>query len=1641
VAGFAACKLAGKKLVEDPEGGGELPPDALIHFSKSEGIIFNDDPSFELEVKLLDGILSITDLSWEVVPKGIVDISGDIEKKVVAPTGNTGEVTITARLTPKDSTLDLGNLHLSAEYKLTVLSIPTLSISSFGEIMLQAGNQPNETQVNATHTPDFSIYNPSFDWSITEGASYAELIKNGGPDVMLKAVAAGSGKLKAIMTVLGKTIESSEAAFKINPFDATKQPHNSITITNAPSSIIATDTSGEFQVSFQPATASYDSIKWEYDTGKLVLNYNKTNGKLTIQAKAGSASAAPYTVKASSMLAAGVEDSFFLTVNPVTVTVAAAQGKSDAISKGEKTVYTATVNAQNKAVNWSFPSGAEIKVEGGEITNTKSVAASKTISVKATSAADTSVFGAKDVTLNPPKYKLTYDKNASPATGTMASETKTFGQKYALTENKFVNQGLVFGGWNTSNNGGGTNYSDKQADVDIDPLVNNDEIKLYAQWKVKVSYNGNGNTGGSVPAEQIVSPGSNLTLATQGNLVKSGGVFEGWNTASDGSGQSYSAGATYTISSGLTLYAKWNSSFVAGQENNPDLMVKFGVKAPGGYALSSITAQDVTDTFKKVSGYIQTQSPSNVNPSGGLGVVKIGDYVDLASLKVDAYNSNGGAIANGSAALVNKELTGHGTLLRVMVVGINSYYGKNSNQIMPHLIFQFQNTPSKARIHSALMSEYNYNNTDMHNYLNVNYWKGLKDAGVPESEVVTLTRKLSGKSSSYAALFDIKDKLFLPSLIEAVNISGNCGEGYLETHDNNGVFVIPSIKYDASNTAVSWSTASGSSGSFAAVSASGSYDWRNSDCSFAITATKGIAPAFAIGGIGGLTSPITVSFDTNGGTGTAPADVTGQSGWVIKLPSDTGLSKTGYNFGGWNTIQDGSGTNYDAGANYTLSANVKLYANWLAPDLMVKFKVKSIGYKISSIKPSDVTETFNKVSAYVKTQSASSANPANGLGIIRMGDYVNLPSLKVDAYNNNGGAIDLTNTDAGNDKLRVMVVGINSHYYKNDNGAKPHIVFMFKDPPGTSRVNPTDENKYGYLNSDVRKYLVPATGTGSGKFLSGLIAAGVPKNAMWNLDRRGANKSANKLDVIRDILWLPTLYEIGGAGESGESSSNQGRLGYFTSNEVRKKSSRWWTASPRYVDTRFMDVEDTGNAGGFLPPTYVNGIIPAFAVSGDAASFKLSYSVNGGSGNVPNEVSVTAGSSITLPASAGLSKTGCTFGGWNAEPDGSGQTYAGGSSFTMFADVTFYAMWSYTITYNKNEGTGTEPAPVPVLSHKKSVKLDSGTTLSFPRCTLAWNTKADGTGSDYWPGYSYTFEGNTTLYAKWNHTTTESSPGNKTWTAPADGYYTIEVYGAQGANATQAGPSNNLDYGDINDYITRCRLGRDGGKGGYSKGEKIALKAGDVITLKVGAQGGGGAGAGVSTAKKGGKSGAAGAGGGMSAALNGTTTLIIAGGGGGAGGEGAILYGNAYGTRGGLGGAGGGYNADGTDGGGMDACGGRKATAAAHGAGGKNAANSDAAGSDAGPGRGTPAEAVSDGYYAAGGGGGGGAGYKNGGGGGKLTLYGADSLVGHQVYSVAGGGGGGGSGYAKTGSGGFAKASGQAGVQSGNGKIVVTRVF
>jgi uncharacterized repeat protein (TIGR02543 family) len=72
----------------------------------------------------------------------------------------------------------------------------------------------------------------------------------------------------------------------------------------------------------------------------------------------------------------------------------------------------------------------------------------------------------------------------------------------------------------------------------------------------------------------------------------------------------------------------------------------------------------------------------------------------------------------------------------------------------------------------------------------------------------------------------------------------------------------------------------------------------------------------------------TVTFNANGAAGTVPAAQTTDYNANITLPNASGLTKSGYIFGGWSANTAGTGTNYNANSSYTVTGNVTLYAVW-----------------------------------------------------------------------------------------------------------------------------------------------------------------------------------------------------------------------------------------------------------------------------------------------------------------------------------------------------------------------------------------------------------------------------------------------------------------------------------------------------------------------------------------------------------------------------------------------------------------------------------------------------------------------------------------------------------------------------------------
>ena len=157
---------------------------------------------------------------------------------------------------------------------------------------------------------------------------------------------------------------------------------------------------------------------------------------------------------------------------------------------------------------------------------------------------------------------VTYDGNGSTS-GTVPTDSNTYAQGASVTvegnSGNLVKNGYALVGWNTAADGSGKSYTAGSTFA-----MGSSNVILYAQWTANqtytVTYNGNENTGGSVPSDiNNYKTGAVITvLGSTGNFVKTGYTFVGWNTAADGSGTSYAVVGTFVMgSSNIMLYAQW----------------------------------------------------------------------------------------------------------------------------------------------------------------------------------------------------------------------------------------------------------------------------------------------------------------------------------------------------------------------------------------------------------------------------------------------------------------------------------------------------------------------------------------------------------------------------------------------------------------------------------------------------------------------------------------------------------------------------------------------------------------------------------------------------------------------------------------------------------------------------------------------------------------------------------------------------------------------------------------------------------------------------------------------------------------------------------------------------------------------------
>jgi len=438
----------------------------------------------------------------------------------------------------------------------------------------------------------------------------------------------------------------------------------------------------------------------------------------------------------------------------------------------------------------------------------------------------------------------------------------------------------------------------------------------------------------------------------------------------------------------------------------------------------------------------------------------------------------------------------------------------------------------------------------------------------------------------------------------------------------------------------------------------------------------------------------TVTFDNNGGTGSMANEV---NNVPTALTANT-FSRAGYTFAGWNTAADGSGTAYSDGGSYAFAADATMYAQWTP-----------IGAK---------TVTFD----------------GNGGSGSMADESHNVPTpLTTDTFTRPGYTFAGWNTAAD---------GSGTSYADGasyDFAADATMFAQWTAIP-TKTVSFDSNGGTGSISDEVAN--VPTALTANSFTRAGFTFAG------WNTASDGSGTSYADAasypfaaDATMYAQWTPipnktvTFNHNGGSGSMSDEIDNVPTA--LTSNTFTRVGFTFagWNTAADGSGTSYADAASYSFAADAT----------MYAQWSAIPSKTVSFDNNGGSGSISDEV---ANVPTALTANS-FTRAGFTFAGWNTASDGSGTSYADGASYPFAADATMFAQWTAiptkTVTFDNSGGSGSmanEVANVPTAL----------TSSSFTRAgyTFAgWNTAANGSGTAYADGASYSFAADATMFAQW----------------------------------------------------------------------------------------------------------------------------------------------------------------------------------------------------------------------------------------------------------------------------------------------------
>ena len=839
-------------------------------------------------------------------------------------------------------------------------------------------------------------------------------------------------------------------------------------------------------------------------------------------------------------------------------------------------------------------------------------------------------------------------------------------------------------------------------------------VSVSPTLRYALTYNGNGSSSGSVPAEAYYLSGTNVTVAgNTGGLVKTGYTFVGWNTASNGSGKFYPKGSKITTTgSNTTLYAMWLQAHSPAGIGNTYY----------GEALTQVSS-DYYEVYRNAvsSGTIYLNAGTSSAPATS-GTRVLMSFAGGSSSKDSTYtwstwmahtptysNSSSSSTASGEfpgshSVCYPNYRQGQGFILVVTGYDQFSLYGKDAD------------TKDDKQYHVYI------NDVD--------------------------ASPASGTSPSTS--LGIRRYTLTPGIVSVIRVVAHTQTNGMQ--EQGFSLRLPGCTSVSAPTGLTCSAQTKNSLTFSwtAASNASSYDvylYSDAGCTSAVTPTEGkpynvTGTSATLSGLtagttyyckvqskgdgstycesGGTTSAQsgttktvhTISFDINGGTSGTMTDITGiEYGSSQTLTANT-YSRSGWTFTGWNTDQYGGGTAYaDQATVASVTANMTLYAQW----------EKTVYLKMG--------DGWDAASAWFAIYYFDSSDGTkNGWVAMSLAESCSSPAV-------------YTATIPGN--------GYNTMIYVRKNPASATLATWdnkWNQTVDLAYSNLTSNNQYTITDIDGGggdpAKSIGSWGTYSAPTYTISYATGTPPTGSATIS---GSKSDQTKNCGVDFTLPNVVFTLAGYTQDGWATSNGGPKAYNLGGSYTTEASQTfyphWSANQYSVSHSLTSASASSGATGSNAATCGTNYTAVFAA---ADGYTL-----------PASITVTIGGNSTT---AGTEYT------WTKA---SGTVTVNGAYITGNVAITVAGIIKKTVTYKKNGGASGADGSVTGTTTDASSPYAHGSTVT----TLAngftntgykfkwWNTAYDGSGEDFYVGEKFDITANTNLFAQWE----EIGTGEEFW--------------------------------------------------------------------------------------------------------------------------------------------------------------------------------------------------------------------------------------------------------------------------------------